>query len=86
MAETRVGTRAQWLEERRALLQLEKEHKRASDALAEKRRSLPWVAITEDYRFTGPEGEVGLADGEVRLEQERAARTSELGAHQPRNG
>ena len=57
-----IVSRSEWLEQRLALRELEKKHKRESDALAKKRRELPWVKIEQDYRFTGPEGEVGLAD------------------------
>lgn len=56
-----VVSRKEWLEQRMALLELEKKHKREADALAAKRRALPWVKIDTDYRFTGPEGEVPLA-------------------------
>ena len=58
----RTVDRKEWLEERKALLELEKEHKRASDALAAKRRELPWVEVTADYRFVGATGEVSLSD------------------------
>lgn len=57
----RVTSREDWLTQRRALLELEKDHKRKSDELAKRRRELPWVELSEDYRFVGPEGEVGLA-------------------------
>ena len=57
-----IVSRDEWLEQRKALLELEKKHKRESDALARKRRELPWVKIDADYRFTGPEGEVGLRE------------------------
>ena len=35
---------------------------KARDALSTKRRCLPMVEVTEDYRFDGPKGEVGLVD------------------------
>jgi predicted dithiol-disulfide oxidoreductase (DUF899 family) len=49
-----------WLEARRALLEREKEFTRLRDELNEERRKLPWVRITQDYRFTGATGEVSL--------------------------
>lgn len=56
----KVVTRAQWLAERQALLELEKRHSRAGDDLARRRRALPWVRVERDYRFMGPEGERSL--------------------------
>ncbi len=44
------------------LLVEEKEHTRAGDALAAKRRRMPWVAVDKDYRFEGPDGPASLAD------------------------
>jgi len=58
----RVVSREEWLVERRELLELEKAHKRASDALAKQRRQLARVEITADYTFDGPDGEVTLED------------------------
>jgi predicted dithiol-disulfide oxidoreductase (DUF899 family) len=52
----------EWRAPRLNLLAKEKEFTRARDALAAQRRRLPTTEITEDYRFTGPDGEVGLAD------------------------
>ena len=57
-----IVTRDEWLAARTALLEQEKELTRRRDALSAERRRLPMVEITQDYRFTGPEGEVGLAD------------------------
>ena len=58
----KTGTRTEWLEQRRELLKAEKAHRRAADELAKRRRSLPWVQVETDYRFTGPNGEVSLAE------------------------
>jgi predicted dithiol-disulfide oxidoreductase (DUF899 family) len=55
-----IVTREEWLAARRALLAQEKELTRARDAVNAARRRLPMVEVTEDYRFTGPDGEVGL--------------------------
>ena len=40
----------------------EKELTRALDGLNADRRRLPMVRVEKDYRFTGPDGEVGLVD------------------------
>ena len=45
-----------------ALLEKEKAMTRARDELSAERRRLPMVEITKDYRFEGPQGEVGLLD------------------------
>ena len=57
-----VVTPDAWEAARRALLVKEKAHTRAGDALAAERRRMPWVAVERDYRFDGPDGEVGLLD------------------------
>ena len=64
MTET-MGTvvdRRQWLAARLAHLEEEKAFTRERDELSRRRRQLPWLEITEDYRFNGPDGEVGLVD------------------------
>ena len=62
MQPTNIVTREQWLKERTALLEREKELTRLGDRLAEDRRRLPWVRVEKDYRFQTADGEVGLAD------------------------
>lgn len=62
MPKPEIASRETWLDARRALLEEEKALTRARDALAEKRRALPWVRLEADYRFTGPDGDVTLAD------------------------
>jgi predicted dithiol-disulfide oxidoreductase (DUF899 family) len=62
MALPRIASRDEWLAARIDLLAEEKALTRARDALNTKRRELPMVEIDKDYRFTGPEGEVGLPD------------------------
>jgi predicted dithiol-disulfide oxidoreductase (DUF899 family) len=52
----------EWEAARLDLLTEEKALTRAKDALAAKRRRMPRVAVEKDYRFEGPEGEVGLLD------------------------
>lgn len=62
MKPNRIVTKDQWLKDRVALLEREKELTRLCDRLAEERRRLPWVRVDKDYRFQAPDGEVGLAD------------------------
>ena len=62
MSLPQIVNRDEWLAARAALLEQEKELTRRRDALSAERRRLPMVEITKDYRFTGPEGEVGLLD------------------------
>jgi predicted dithiol-disulfide oxidoreductase (DUF899 family) len=52
----------EWLEAREKLLVEEKAHMRAGDALAAKRRRMPWQAVEKEYRFEGPDGEASLLD------------------------
>ena len=62
MSLPQIVNRDEWLAARTALLEQEKELTRRRDALSAERRRLPMVEVTEDYRFTGPQGEVGLID------------------------
>jgi predicted dithiol-disulfide oxidoreductase (DUF899 family) len=52
----------EWRAARAALLEKEKAHTRARDALAAERRRLPAVEVTKDYVFTGPDGQKSLLD------------------------
>ena len=52
----------EWEAAREELLGKEKELTRARDALAARRRRMPWMAVEKDYRFEGPDGSVGLPD------------------------
>jgi predicted dithiol-disulfide oxidoreductase (DUF899 family) len=58
----RTVSREDWLNERKALLEREKEFTRARDTLSAARRDLPWVQVEENYRFHGKDGEASLAD------------------------
>jgi predicted dithiol-disulfide oxidoreductase (DUF899 family) len=58
----RVVSPAEWLDARKELLDAEKEVTRARDAVAARRRRMPMVRVTKDYRFEGPDGVVGLVD------------------------
>ncbi len=61
-AQPRTVTREEWLAQRNALLQAEKDFTKARDALSAKRREMPWVRMDEDYVFDGPEGRIALKD------------------------
>jgi predicted dithiol-disulfide oxidoreductase (DUF899 family) len=52
----------EWEAARQALLVEEKELTRARDAMAAKRRRMPWMAVEKVYRFEGPDGPASLAD------------------------
>ncbi len=52
----------EWEAERQQLLVKEKELTRARDALAAKRRRMPWQAVEKDYEFEGPKGMMSLPD------------------------
>ena len=62
MSLPRTTDRETWLRERRVLLDQEKELTRARDELNRRRRELPMVEVTEDYRFAGPDGELSLRE------------------------
>jgi predicted dithiol-disulfide oxidoreductase (DUF899 family) len=46
----------EWEAARQELLVEEKKLTRARDAMAAKRRRMPWLAVEKDYRFEGPDG------------------------------
>ena len=52
----------EWLAARKDLLAREKEVTRAKDAADAARRALPMTEVTKDYTFTGPSGQLRLAD------------------------
>ncbi|MGH3585324.1 MAG: DUF899 domain-containing protein [Pseudonocardia sp.] len=55
-----VVSAREWDAARERLLVQEKEFTRARDALAAKRRRMPWLEVEKDYAFDGPGGRVGL--------------------------
>jgi predicted dithiol-disulfide oxidoreductase (DUF899 family) len=57
-----VVGREEWQAAREDLLRLEKEHTRASDELARRRRELPWVRVDEQYVLDTDEGPRALAE------------------------
>jgi predicted dithiol-disulfide oxidoreductase (DUF899 family) len=62
MPEHQVGTQDEFDAAREQLLTEEKELTRRSDALAQKRRELPWVAVEKDYSFETEAGAQSLAE------------------------
>ena len=58
----RIVSHQQWLAERKALLEREKELTRLHDQIARERRALPWVRMEKDYVFETPQGPRRLAD------------------------
>jgi predicted dithiol-disulfide oxidoreductase (DUF899 family) len=59
---SKVVSPPEWRAMRRDLLAREKEVTRAIDAVDAARRELPVTEVTTEYVFTGPGGQVGLAD------------------------
>jgi predicted dithiol-disulfide oxidoreductase (DUF899 family) len=57
-----IGSRQEWLKARLELLAAERELTRQSDALARRRRELPWVRVDRAYRFETDQGNVSLGD------------------------
>jgi predicted dithiol-disulfide oxidoreductase (DUF899 family) len=60
--ENAIVSREEWLDARKALLRKERAMTHDLDTLRSERRALPWTRVEKPYRFTGPDGEVGLAD------------------------
>jgi len=58
----KIVSRAEWLAERKKLLQKEKEHTKQYDRINAERRRLPMVKLEKQYVFEGPEGKVRLQD------------------------
>jgi predicted dithiol-disulfide oxidoreductase (DUF899 family) len=52
----------EWEAARQDLLVQEKELTRARDALAAKRRRMPWLAVDKEYEFVGPNGPASLLE------------------------
>ena len=57
-----VVTAEEWDAARQELLVSEKELTRARDALAAKRRRMPWLEVEREYAFEGPDGRRSLLD------------------------
>ena len=61
-ANPKVVSPEEWEAARQQLLVEEKELTRARDALAAKRRRMPWLAVEIEYEFDGPKGKASLLD------------------------
>ena len=57
-----IATNEEWLASRKALLEEEKAFQKARDALALKRRNLPWRKINTDYVFETERGDKTLIE------------------------
>ena len=57
-----VVTEQEWIAARKELLGREKEFTRQRDELSRLRRELPWVKVSQNYVFDGPNGKETLAD------------------------
>ena len=57
-----VVSREDWLKARKKLLLKEKKFTRMQDDLSLERRRLPWVKVTKNYVFDGPQGQETLGD------------------------
>jgi predicted dithiol-disulfide oxidoreductase (DUF899 family) len=57
-----VVSQEEWMAARQELLEKEKALTRARDQVNAERRQLPMVRVDKAYRFTGPDGKVGLLD------------------------
>jgi predicted dithiol-disulfide oxidoreductase (DUF899 family) len=58
----KIVSHDEWTAARKAYLIEEKAFSRARDALARKRRELPWERVDKRYLFDGPDGKETLAD------------------------
>jgi len=58
----KIVSQEEWLAAREQLLTEEKRLTRERDALAAKRRRMPWFAIEKHYEFDGPNGKASLLD------------------------
>jgi predicted dithiol-disulfide oxidoreductase (DUF899 family) len=57
-----VVSHSKWLEERKKLLDEEKQFTRLRDELSRRRRELPWERVEKDYTFEDMSGTKSLAD------------------------
>ena len=62
MKTPQIVSRDEWVVQRKALLEKEKEWTRLSDRLSAERRRLPWVRVPDDYRFQSEAGVRSLSD------------------------
>src|SRR6187431_2017669 len=57
-----IVTPQEWQKAHQELLVHEKELTRARDAMAARRRRMPWLPVEKEYAFDGPDGRVSLLD------------------------
>jgi len=62
MEPQKIVSHDEWIAARKAYLAEEKTFTRARDALARKRRELPWEKVEKNYAFDTPQGKQSLAD------------------------
>ena len=70
MQPAKIVSPEEWISARRSLLEKEKAHMRAGDAIAAERRALPWVKVEKAYVFdttSGPKALSRLFDGRSQL-------------------
>jgi predicted dithiol-disulfide oxidoreductase (DUF899 family) len=58
LARHRVVSEDEWLKQRLALMEKEKQYMRQGDELAVEVRALPWVKVEKGYTFTGPQATI----------------------------
>lgn len=58
----KIVSHDQWIAARKAYLVEEKAFSKARDALAKKRRDLPWEKVEKKYLFEGPNGKQSLSE------------------------
>jgi predicted dithiol-disulfide oxidoreductase (DUF899 family) len=58
----KIVSEEEWVESRKAFLKKEKEFTALRDQLNQQRRDLPWVAVSKDYFFEGPNGKQTLSE------------------------
>ena len=61
MSLPKVVSQDEWVAARVELLDAEKAHTRARDALSTRRRELPMVEVEKAYVFTGPDGPAAVS-------------------------
>ena len=62
LKQPRIVSEAEWTVARKDLLAREREFTRLRDELTRQRRVLPWVKVTKNYVFDGPDGKETLSD------------------------
>jgi len=58
----KVVSQEEWLAVREGMMDVEKRFTHERDALAAKRRRMPWMAVEKQYEFEGPQGKASLLD------------------------